>query len=102
MKRPSRGSYCDLWLHRTVAVDDDERKRGVAAPIHRDAVLVDVVNAQAPRPAEQVEADRRLARDDLPIAAFGDRLRSTEHEAMMAWPRDDVDDAADGIGAVRG
>ena len=86
-----------IWLHRTVAIDDDQRKRGVAAPIHRDAVLLDVVDTEAPRSAEQVEADRRLPGDDLPIAAFGDRPRSTELEAMMVWPRDDVDDAADGI-----
>ena len=69
----------------------------MAAPIHRDAVLLDVVETEAPRSPEQVEADRRLPGDDLPIAALSDRPRSTELKAMMAWPRHDVHDAADGI-----
>ena len=86
-----------IWLHRTVAIDDEQRKRGVAAPIHRDAVLLDVVDTEAPRSAEKVEADRRLPGDDLPIAALSDCPRSTELEAMIASPRDDVYDAADGI-----
>ena len=95
---PSTGEVIEtIWLHRTVAIDDDQRKRGVAAPIHRDAVLLDVVDTEAPRSAEQVEADRRLPGDDLPIAAFSDRPRSAELEATMVSPRDDVHDAADGI-----
>ena len=80
-----------------MAIDDDQRKCGVAAPIHRDAVLLDVVEAEAPRSPEQAEADRRLPGDDLPIAAFSDRPRSTELQPALVSPRDDVHDAADGI-----
>ena len=81
-----------------VAIHDEQRSCGVAAPIHRDAVLLDVVEAEAPRSAEQVEADRRLPGEDFPIATLRDRPRSTELEATMALLRNDVHDAADGIG----
>ena len=72
-----------IRLHRTVAIDDDQRERGVAAPIHRDTVLLDVVETEAPRSADQVEADRRLPGDDLPIAAFSDRPRPAELETTI-------------------
>ena len=88
--------------HRAVTVHDDQRVRGVAAPIHRDAVLLDVVETETPRSADQVEADRRLPGDDLTIAVFGDRPRSAELKARIVRPRHDVDDAADGIRAESG
>jgi hypothetical protein len=85
---------------RFVSVGDDQWNRGVAAPVHRYAVLPNVVDADAPGSPEQVEPDRGLPGDDSPIAAFRNHSRSAELEASIGTPCDDVDDAADGIRAI--